>query len=528
MNTTPRISQDPNSVIIFDTTLRDVEQSPGATMHLREKVDIAHQLARLGVDVIEAGFAIASPGDFESVNLIAREVKGPVICSLARALEKDIIRAGEALEPAAKKRIHTFIATSAVHLDKKLKMTREEVVKSAFDAVKLARTFTPDVEFSCEDAGRSDWDYLVEVITAAVEAGAGTINVPDTVGYTMPWQYGKCIEYIRSRVPNADRVIFSTHCHNDLGMAVANSLAAVHAGARQIECTINGIGERAGNCSLEEVVMALHTRQDFFGLTTGIHTQELYRTSRLVTQVTGLRVQRNKAIVGANAFAHEAGIHQDGILKARDTYEIMRAEDVGWTGDSMVLGKHSGRHALKSRLEALGWDGISDEDLNKIFDRFKKLCDKKKDIFDDDLEALAQDELRGDFESFKIEHINFSGGDETMATATLRMKTPEGEVTDAAVGDGPVDAAFQAAQRITGIELTLLEYALEAVTGGTDALGRVSVTVEADGRKWRGRASDTDIVVASAKAFVNAMNKIRMARDASVPQQNELTDNERP
>ncbi|MDD4278097.1 2-isopropylmalate synthase [Candidatus Sumerlaeota bacterium] len=510
-DTTPTIQQ--NKVIVFDTTLRDGEQSPGATMHLREKIDLAHQLSRLGVDVIEAGFAIASPGDFEAIKTVSDEVQGPVICSLARAMEADIVRAGEALASAKRKRIHTFIATSPVHLTKKLMKTQAEVVQIAYDAVKLACTFTDDVEFSCEDASRSDLDYLVEVINAAIEAGARTINLPDTVGYTMPWQYEQYFEYLRAKIKNPQGIILSAHCHNDLGLAVANTLAAVRAGARQIECTVNGIGERAGNCSLEEVVMALQTRKDFFGLTTGIVSRELCRTSRLVTHITGLRVQRNKAIVGANAFAHEAGIHQDGVLKARDTYEIMRSEDVGWTGDSMVLGKHSGRHAVKACLQELGWSNLQDAIVDKIFARFKALCDKKKEIFNDDLEALAQDELGLDGMPFVLEHISFYGGDHAIPTASVHMTTPDGSVSDSAVGNGPVDAVFQTLQRITNIAVTLDEYSIEAITGGTDALGFVSVSVNADNRKWRGRAADTDIIIASAKAFVNAINKIKKARD---------------
>ncbi len=512
-NNTQTNQIDKDRVYIFDTTLRDGEQSPGATMHLHEKIDIAKQLARLGVDVIEAGFAIASPGDFEAIDAIAQEIDGPVICSLARALEKDVVRAAKALQHAKRKRIHTFIATSPVHLDKKLKMTKDEVLNSATQAIKLARTFTDDVEFSCEDAGRSDWDYLVEIISAAIEAGATTINVPDTVGYAIPWQYEKCFKYLISHVKNADKVIFSTHCHNDLGLAVANSLAAVHAGARQIECTINGLGERAGNCSLEEVVMALQTRRDLFGLKTGIDTSELFRTSRMVSQITGMRIQRNKAIVGANAFAHEAGIHQDGILKSRDTYEIMRAEDVGWTGDSLVLGKHSGRHAVKTELAKLGWSDVSEEILDKIFEQFKILCDKKKEIFNEDLEALAQDVFGIDGMPFVLEHISFYGGNNAIPTASVHMMTPNGSISDSAVGNGPVDAVFQALERITGVDVKLNEYAIEAITGGTDAMGSVNVSVHADGRNWRGRATDTDVIVASAKAFLNAINKVCVARE---------------
>jgi 2-isopropylmalate synthase len=511
-------------VLIFDTTLRDGEQSPGATMNIKEKIEIARQLARLGVDIIEAGFPISSPGDFEAVRQIAIEVEGPVICGLARAMEKDIVRCGEAVTAGSRKgRIHTFIATSQIHLDKKLRMSREKVIETAFEAVKLAKSITPDVEFSCEDAGRSDWDYLVAVINAAVEAGATTINVPDTVGYANPWQIGECFAYLRKHVQGADRVVFSTHCHNDLGLAVANSLAAVLNGARQVECTINGIGERAGNASLEEIVMNLVTRKDFYGLTTGINTREIYRTSRLVSKITGIRVQRNKAIVGGNAFAHEAGIHQDGVLKERTTYEIMHAEDVGWTGESMVLGKHSGRHAFKKRLEALGYDRLSDEEINRAFARFKELCDKKKDIYDEDLFAIVEDEMSQAHETYSLDYVGFSSGSDTVPTATVRLRTGGEVVMDASVGDGPIDAAFKAIQRITQVDAELQEYSLEAVTGGRDALGQVAVTLVGNGQTVRGRAASTDVLVASVKAYLNALNKLVAMRDgdreAAVPKQ---------
>ncbi|MBM3336002.1 2-isopropylmalate synthase, partial [Candidatus Sumerlaeota bacterium] len=363
-------------VSIFDTTLRDGEQAPGFTMHKREKLAVAHQLARLGVDIMEAGFPIASPGDFDAVAAVAEEVKGPIICGLARTIEKDIEAAGRALAKAERRRIHTFIATSDIHVERKLRMSRDEVIARAVEAVKHARTFTDDVEFSCEDAGRTDWDYMCAVVEAAIEAGATTINIPDTVGYCTPWQFGECIRYIRQKTPNIRKAIISVHCHNDLGLAVANSLAGVLNGARQVECTINGIGERAGNASLEEVVMGLATRPDFYRCETAINTREIYRTSRLVSQATNVRVQPNKAIVGANAFAHEAGIHQDGVLKERTTYEIMTAESVGWTGESIVLGKHSGRHAFRKRLEAMGYSHLSPEQLEHAFNRFIELCDK--------------------------------------------------------------------------------------------------------------------------------------------------------
>ncbi|MBX7245778.1 MAG: 2-isopropylmalate synthase [Candidatus Sumerlaeaceae bacterium] len=497
-----------NRIIVFDTTLRDGEQSPGCTMNIKEKLEIAHQLARLGVDVIEAGFPISSQGDFEAVKLIATEVQGPTICGLARATEKDIVRCGEAVAPAKKGRIHTFIATSQIHLEKKLRMSKEQVIENASKAVALAKTFTQDVEFSCEDAGRTDWDYMVEVITAAIDAGATTINVPDTVGYCTPWQFGDCIAYLRSKVRNADKAIFSVHCHNDLGMAVANSLSAIRSGARQVECTINGIGERAGNASLEEIVMNLQVRKDFYEFTTNIKASEIYRTSRLVSKTTGMKVQRNKAIVGANAFAHEAGIHQDGVLKERTTYEIMCAEDVGWSGEQMVLGKHSGRHAFKTRLVQLGYDTLTDDQVNKAFTRFKDLCDKKKDIFDEDLYAIVEEEVQKDDETYTLDYVGFSTGTETVPTATVKLRIGGDIVMDASVGDGPVDAAFKAVQRITNIEAALHEYSLEAVTGGRDALGQVTVVLEEGGRTVRARAASTDVLVASVKAYLNAVNKL--------------------
>lgn len=500
-------------IVIFDTTLRDGEQSPGCTMNLKEKLEIGAQLARLGVDIIEAGFPVSSVGDFEAVSAIAQEIRGPVICGLARAVEKDVIRCGEAVKAAERKRIHTFIATSQIHLEKKLRMSKEQVIQTAVDAVKLARSYTDDVEFSCEDAGRTDWDYIVDVVTAAIEAGATTINIPDTVGYTTPWQYGDCIRYVREKVPGSERAVFSVHCHNDLGMAVANSLAGVRAGARQVECTINGIGERAGNASLEEIVMNLKVRKDYYGVTTNVNTAEIYRTSRLVSKITGMKVQRNKAIVGANAFAHEAGIHQDGMLKARDTYEIMRPEDVGWTGESMVLGKHSGRHAFKTRLFQLGYDHLSEDDINRAFDRFKDLCDKKKDIYDEDLYAIVEDEVAQPEEVYHLEYLGFTSGTDALPTATVKLRRGGEILMDASVGDGPVDAALKAIQRITGVEAPLQEYSLEAVTGGRDAVGQVSVVVAADGRTFKARGASTDVVVGSAKAYLKAINMLLLARE---------------
>jgi len=507
----PEAKVKPERVVIFDTTLRDGEQAPGFTMHQNEKIKLAQQLARLGVDIIEAGFAIASPGDFDAVAAIAEEIKGPVICSLARALEKDIDAAGRALAKASRKRIHTFIATSDIHIERKLRMSRDQVLARAVEAVKLAKTFTDDVEYSCEDAGRTDWDYICAVVEAAIEAGATTINIPDTVGYCSPWQFGECIRYIRNKVPNIGKAVISVHCHNDLGLAVANSLAGVLNGARQVECTINGIGERAGNASLEEIVMNLKVRQDFYKCDTGINTREIYRTSRLLSQLTGTRVQPNKAIVGANAFAHEAGIHQDGVLKERTTYEIMTAESVGWTGEHIVLGKHSGRHAFRKRLEAMGYANLSPEMIERAFDRFIALCDKKKTVYDEDLMAILEDEIIAVPQKYRLDYLSISSGTATVPTATVQMRINDEARQDAGCGDGPVDAAYRAIERIVGIETTLVDYSLEAVTSGGDAIGRVRVTVKSGERTASGLGADTDIIVASAKAFINALNKIEAA-----------------
>ena len=507
-------TQDKNRVIIFDTTLRDGEQCPGATMNTREKLEIAHQLARLGVDVIEAGFPISSPGDYEAVHTIASEVQGATICGLARAVEKDIKRCAEAIAPAESGRIHIFIATSQIHLEKKLRKSREDVIKSAVDSIQYAKTFTSDIEFSCEDAGRSDRDYLVDIVTAAIEAGATTINLPDTVGFTMPWQFHDIIKYVITNVPNSDQAIFSVHCHDDLGLAVANSLMGLKAGARQVEATINGIGERAGNASLEEVSMALAVRHDLFnGLHTGINSTEIYRTSRMVSNICGLKVQRNKAIVGANAFAHESGIHQDGMLKARDTYEIMTPESVGWTGESMVLGKHSGRHAFKTRLGQLGYETLSDEEVNSAFEKFKELCDKKKDIYDEDLRAIIDEQSDTPTEeAFQLLYAGFSSGTDTIPTATIKVSHNGKTLVAAGTGDGPVHAVFQTIERITGVKAILHEYSIEAITGGMDAQGKVHVTVEIDGFNISARGSDTDVVTASARAFMHAINKYMDAR----------------
>jgi 2-isopropylmalate synthase len=501
-----------DKVLVFDTTLRDGEQAPGCSMNIKEKLEVANQLARLGVDIIEAGFPISSVGDFEAVKAVAEQVKGPVICGLARAREEDVVRCGEAIKHAQRGRIHTFIATSDVHLEKKLRMTKEQVIDAAVKAVKLARTFTDDVEFSCEDAGRTDWDYMCEVIAATIEAGATTINIPDTVGYCSPSQFGDCIRYAREHVKNIGKAIISVHCHNDLGLAVANSLAGIVAGARQVECTINGLGERAGNASLEEIVMNLQVRKDFYKCETGINTREIYRTSRLVSQITGVSVQRNKAIVGANAFAHEAGIHQDGVLKEPTTYEIMTADSVGWTGESMVMGKHSGRHAFKKRLEELGFR-FNDDEINRAFARFKDLCDKKKEVFDEDVYAIVDDEILTTKQIYQLEYLHTTSGTTTIPTATVKIRKGDEVLQDAGNGDGPIDAAYNAIRRITGMDVKLEEYAIEAATGGEDAVGRVTVKISLGTRVAKGRGASTDIILASIKAYINALNVLAIQEE---------------
>ncbi len=492
---------------IFDTTLRDGEQSPGASMNVEEKITLAKQLAKLGVDIIEAGFAISSPGDFEAIRRIGVEVEGPVICSLARARREDIDRAWEALKDTPKRRIHTFISTSDIHLKHQFKLTREEALKRAVEMVTHARSYVDDVEFSPMDATRSDIPYLHEVVEAVIEAGAKTVNIPDTVGYAMPEEFGALIKMIKDKVKNIDKAVISVHCHNDLGLAVANALAAVRNGAEQVECTINGIGERAGNCSMEEVVMALRTRKDFFGVDTNINTEEITRTSRLVTKITGIPVQPNKAIVGANAFAHESGIHQDGLLKERTTYEIMRPESVGLVKTHLVLGKHSGRHAFRDRLTEMGYE-LSDEDLNKAFERFKRLADQKKEVFDEDLEAIVSDEMRQIPEVYVLQNLRAESGTGITPTATVEMEVDGRAVKQTGRGDGPVDAVYRTIATITGTKSKLDAYLVKGITGGTDALGEVTVKVEEGGKKVAGHGADTDIIIASAKAYVNALNKL--------------------
>ncbi len=498
-----------DKLIIFDTTLRDGEQSPGASMTRDEKVRIAKALERMRVDVIEAGFPIASPGDFEAVQAVAQAVRESTVCGLARALDRDIDRAGEALKDAASARIHTFIATSPIHMKMKLRMSPDQVVEQAVHAVKRARQYTDNVEFSPEDAGRSEIDFLCRVIEAVIDAGARTVNIPDTVGYNVPQQFGELIRTLIERVPNADKAVFSVHCHNDLGLAVANSLAAVLNGARQVECTINGLGERAGNAALEEVVMAVRTRQDVFPCDTGLDTSQIVPCSRLVSGITGFPVQPNKAIVGANAFAHESGIHQDGVLKSRETYEIMRAEDVGWTANRIVLGKHSGRNAFRTRLRELGIEFGSEEALNEAFARFKELADKKHEIYDEDLQALVTEAaLEAENERYRLLALRVCSetGETPTAEITLSVDGEERHARES--GSGPVDAAFRAIEAVahSGTELQL--YSVNNITSGTDAQGEVTVRLEKAGRIVNGQGADTDIVIASAKAYINALNKI--------------------
>src|SRR5512145_225404 len=499
-------------VIIFDTTLRDGEQSPGASMTIPQKIQVAHALRELGVDVIEAGFAAASPGDLEAIREVGRLVPGPIVCSLARCHKGDIDAAWAALKDAPRRRCHVFLATSPIHRDFKLKMAKEEIIKRSIDGVKYARQFFDDVEFSAEDSARTELPFLAEVVEAAIAAGATTINVPDTVGYALPSTYGETIAYLKKHVRGVDKIVLSVHCHNDLGLAVANSLAGVMAGARQVECTINGIGERAGNASLEEVVMACKTRKDVLNVTTGVKTDRLYPASRLVSQVTGLHVQRNKAIVGQNAFAHEAGIHQHGMLTHRETYEIMRPEEVGFAKSQLVLGKHSGRHALKERLVALGYS-LEDAQVDKVFADFKVLADKKKDIYDADIEALVvHGQILGKGNvAWELEALSTTSGTGTMPCASIALRAADGtRIQEVAAGDGPVDACFKAIERITGIAVKLREYQVSAVSTGKDAQGEVTIEVEHRTGTYRARALSTDIIEGSARAFLDVMNRIAL------------------
>lgn len=508
-----KTKNDKNRVIIFDTTLRDGEQAPGCSLNQREKLEIARALAALNVDVIEAGFPIASPDDFDAVHQIAECIKGPTIAALARTIEKDIERAGLAIAPAAKRRIHTFSSGSDIHLEKILKMTRSQNIERSVKAVKFARTFTDDVEYSAQDTTRSDREYLVDLYTAVAEAGATTLNIPDTVGYAIPEEYGNMIGYIAERVKiRVPGIIISVHCHNDLGMAVANSLAAVRAGARQIECTINGLGERAGNTSLEEIVMAIRTRQDYFNLRTNIKTKEIFRVSRMVSRMTGMTVQRNKAIVGANAFAHESGVHQDGVLKERTTYEIMRPEDIGIEGSDLVLGKHSGRHAFRDKLTKMGMK-LTDTEIENAYHRFIELADKKKNIYDDDLLAIARDQMDVIENAYVLDYLHVSAGTGTVPTATLRLKRGKEIFQDAGCGDGPVDAALKTIDRITKVKGKLLDFSLQAISVGKDAMGEVTLRAAFGDDIISAKSASTDIVEASTKAYLSCVNRLLFNRE---------------
>ncbi len=506
-------------LVIFDTTLRDGEQSPGASMTKEEKLRIAKALEHMRVDVIEAGFPVASPGDFEGVQGVASSVRESVICGLARALDNDIDTAARALKPAARSRIHTFIATSPIHMREKLRMEPDQVIEQAVHAVKRARGYTDDVEFSPEDAGRSEPEFLCKILEKVINAGATTLNIPDTVGYNLPLQFGELIKYLIENIPNSDKAIFSVHCHNDLGLAVANSLSAVLNGARQVECTINGLGERAGNAALEEIVMAVRTRQDLFSCDTTLDTTQIVNCSKLVSNITGFPVQPNKSIVGANAFAHESGIHQDGVLKSRETYEIMRAEDVGWHHNRMVLGKHSGRNAFKSRLAELGIELETEEELNEAFSRFKDLADKKHEVFDEDLSALIADAIHSsDQERIKLVSMRAYSetGEKPLAAVTLSY---DGEEKHAeADGGGPVDATFKAIESIVNSGCDLQLYSVNNITTGTDSQGEVTVRIDKNGRIINGQGADTDIVIASAKAYINALNKALDSGERTHPQ----------
>ena len=500
-------SPSSNRVQIFDTTLRDGEQSPGATMNVEEKVAMARQLEKLGVDVIEAGFAASSEGDFEAVTRVAETVKAPIVLSLARTREADITRSLKAVEKATRPGIHIFIATSDIHLKHKLMMSRQEVLDAAVWAITFAKKHIDYIEFSAEDASRSDPDYLIEVFGAVVAAGARTINVPDTTGYAIPSDYASLFHKLIAKTPGAERVIWSTHCHNDLGLAVANSLAAVNAGARQVECTVNGIGERAGNTSLEEVVMAIRTRRDIFSVDTGIVSENIYPTSRLLSQITGIPIPINKPVVGDNAFAHEAGIHQDGVLKYTANYEIMRPETVGLKSNRIVLGKHSGRHAFMDRLRQLGVES-GEVDMNKAFERFKALADRKKNIYDEDLLSLVAEEAIRIPERYELLYLNVTSSSMAIPHATVKLRVDGVERIDHATGDGMVDACYKAIKKIAGVELKLERYGVKSITGGTDAQGEVSCLVREDGITVTGQGAHTDIIMASALAFVNALNKL--------------------
>ncbi len=502
-----------DKIIFFDTTLRDGEQSPGATMNMQEKFRLAGQLAKLNVDVIEAGFPIASVGDFDCVKNIADNIKGVQIAGLARANKKDIDTAWNALKNGENPRIHTFLATSDIHLKYKLKMNRDEVLELAVASVKHAAAYTSNVEFSAEDATRSDLDFVCKVFTAVIDAGATTLNFPDTTGYAMPDEFGAQITYLMENIPNIDKAVLSVHCHNDLGLAVANSLAAIKAGVRQVETTINGIGERAGNTAMEEIVMGLKTRPDVHKVHTDIVTEQIHTTSRMVSTITGMMVQPNKAIVGANAFAHESGIHQDGILKERTTYEIMNPCDIGLTSGNLVLGKHSGRHALKDRIATLGYDALTDEELNDVFVRFKALADVKKDIFDEDIEAILMDIIFAIPETYKLISLGAMSGNKAMPVTGVTLSVDGVEYEGAAIGVGPIDAAFKTIARITNTTSKLLYFAVSSITGGTDAQGEVMVRLQQDDKIIMGQGADPDIITAAAKAYINGLNRAVYLKD---------------
>ena len=516
-----------NQIRIFDTTLRDGEQAPGCSMTLREKLRVARSLSELNVDIIEAGFPAASPGDFEAVKAIADENLGPVICGLARCNAGDIEKAHAAVKGADRHRIHVFVATSQIHREHKLKMAKEEIIKSAVGAIKMAKDLCDDVEFSPEDASRTELAYLAEVVSAAIEAGATTVNIPDTVGYTVPAEFDALFRYLKEHVQRIDEITLSVHCHNDLGMAVANSLAAVRAGARQVECTINGIGERAGNCSLEEVVMAIKTRSEFFGLETGVNSTRLYPTSRLVSSITGMHPPRNKAIVGENAFAHEAGIHQHGMLQHSSTYEIMRPEDVGLSRSNLVLGKHSGRHAFRDRVRELGFE-LDDFEMNRAFQEFKRLADKKKDVYDGDIEAIIMNADSASSGPWALRALEVKSMTDQPARATIVLVGEDGEESRAsAEGDGPIAAAVQALERVTGVAITLRNFELHSATIGEDAQGEVTVTVEYEGADYRGHGASVDIVEAGSRACLEVINRILRRRQAGGPDPDSTASMER-
>ncbi len=496
------------NIKVFDTTLRDGEQTPGVNLNLHEKVEIALQLERLGVDVIEAGFAIASPGDYKAVSEVAKNMNKTVVASLARAIEKDIDRAWEAVREAVRPRIHTFLATSDIHMKHKLRMSEEQVLERAVSMVRYARNYCDDIEFSPEDAGRTKPEFLYRVLEGVIDAGANVVNIPDTVGYTMPVEFGSLIRGIRENVSNIGRADISVHCHNDLGLAVACTLSAVENGATQVECTINGLGERAGNAALEEIIMCLNTRRDYFDFIHNIDTTQIHRTSKLVSSLTGVNVQPNKAIVGANAFAHESGIHQHGVLSDKTTYEIMTPESIGLKQNRMILGKLSGRHAFAERLKEMGYTGLSDGEIQRAFERFKELADKKKVVLDRDIEALVEEKMSEVPETYKLESFQTSSGNKVISTAMVSIVRNNDTMTEAATGDGPVDAAFNAIEKITGMNLKLEDYSLRAVTEGKDALGEVTVRVSKNGSVFTGRGISTDIIESSVKAYLNAINRI--------------------